>query len=100
MNRELLQFVRGDRMPANREERRTAKEAMALTNTVRLAGLAVDGALALAGHAMEGVIGLDDHRKGLAHEDVARHLLLAELEETALQQVKSIQRQLFDKYGL
>lgn len=100
MNRDLMKYVNGEVRPWTKEERQVAAEAKQLALDVRMAGLKVDGALSLAGHAMEGAVGLDDHRVNLSKGDPIRSLLLADLEETAMQQVKTIQRQLFDQWGL
>jgi hypothetical protein len=67
---------------------------------VRHAALKADGSIALAGHIMAGVMALDGERRHLAKEDPALNLLLAEIEGEAVQQVKAIQRSIFDPWGL
>ena len=95
-----LGFGRGEKRPAKQRERRAAQRAQDVIDEVRLIGVKLDGAMALAGHAMQGIVELDDHRKALAKDDVGRNLLLAEFEDTCIQQVKSIQRSLYDSWGL
>lgn len=71
-------------------------KAMEIRNETRLTALQADAALALGGHIMEGVVELDKYRRRLAQEDVTTNLLLAEIEAETIQQVKRVQRSLFN----
>lgn len=75
-------------------------EARAIKNETRLTALQADAALALGGHIAEGVVDLDLHRRHLAKDDITLNLLLAEIESETVQQVKRIQRSLFNELAL
>jgi len=100
MNNEIMRQVRGEVVPASRDERRAAREAREIINAVRLRALQVDGAFALAAHIMEEAIQIDRLRRSLARDDISTNILLAEFEEIAIQQAKAIQRGLYNPFGL
>ena len=101
---QVARHARGGRMPATKQERQAAQQAAQrskeVIDDVRYSGLQMDGAMALAGHAMQGLTELDNYRRALARDDVSRNLILSEIEETAIQQVKSIQRATYPSWGL
>lgn len=84
----------------SREEREAGKQRRLARIEVRNTAHKIEGAKLLAQHAMNEIIDLDEHRRRLANGDQTHNLLLAELEETCLQQVKQLQRQLFSEWGL
>lgn len=98
MSGEIARLLFGDGKQKDSVEQ--AERARVVREDVRLAGLKVDGAVALAGHAMNGLIELDKYRQDVAKGDITHNLILAEIEEAALAQVKSIQRGIFNSWGL
>lgn len=72
--------------------------ARAITDETRLTALQADAALALGGHIMDGVTDVDKHRRSLARDDVTLNMLLCEIEAETVQQVKAVQRSLFNRW--
>src|SRR3954454_23985291 len=100
MDNQLMQYVSGDKRPVTKPQREAARQADQIKAEVQLLGLRIDGALAIGAHAMAGLLDLDDHRRELAGEDVARNVLLGEIEAQTIRQVKRLQAGLFDEWGL
>lgn len=98
MSNELMRYAKGEVRPA-RVDRPVAAQARGVYDTARLSSLQVDAALAVAAHIMQGVTHLDDRRREIAKDDPTLNMLLAEIEATAVQQVKGIQRGLFNNWG-
>ncbi|MCA1701750.1 MAG: hypothetical protein LC808_00140 [Actinobacteria bacterium] len=86
-------------MPRGARRRRMLPELKPVYEEVQLAAKKADGAMALAGHIMEEVVELDRYRRHLGSDDATLHLLLAEIESTGVQQVKRIQRGLFNDWS-
>jgi hypothetical protein len=87
VNDELSRQVRGVTRNG-RSDRLTVQCARLVHDGVRIAALKTDGSLALAAHVMEGAEGLDAHRQDLADNDPLLNTILADVEATALAQVK------------
>jgi hypothetical protein len=94
---ELMKYAKGELRPA-RVDRPLANEARTIYDNARLAVLRADSALAVAAHIMQGVTHLDDRRREIARDDPTLNMLLAEIEATAVQQVKGIQRGLLTNW--
>lgn len=80
-----------------RPQRALTPGAKAVIDEVRLAALKADGVLRLTDRIMEGVVEMDDDRRHLARGDETKNLILAELEATAVQKLRGIQRQLYSQ---
>ncbi len=98
---QLMRIVQGEGDEPSKfgVDRRIAKKAQGVVDNVRLAALKADGVVALAGHIMEEFCELDGLRVRLAKGDLSKNMLMAEIEETAFQQVMKIQRGV-DGFGL
>jgi hypothetical protein len=99
MSGELMEYMNGDAR-VSRRDREVATRAKQVHDEVRLAAFKGDGALALAGHLMEGTVELDERRRALAKGDPITNALLADIEQTAVFQVRKIQSRLFNDWGL
>jgi uncharacterized membrane protein (DUF2068 family) len=96
---ELMNQAKGNQIVPSRD-RRVGKEAKAVYDEVRLRALQVDGVMALGGHIMEAAVALDQKRLSLAAGDPIVNGILAEIEATALLQIRSAQQSLFSDWGL
>lgn len=83
-----------------REALAEGKDSRAVKRQVRQAALMADGAMALGAHIMEGVKSLDEHRRRAAGGAEHLNAIMAEIEITALEQAQSIQRKLYNPWGL
>lgn len=99
MSGELMNYATGT-SSVQRYDRRVAAQAKRVHDEVRLAAFKSDGALGLAGHIMDGVVGLDTYRRMLSKDDPITTALLADIEQQAMFQVKRIQANLFNDWGL
>lgn len=99
MNSELLRYSTG-RLSVPRRDREVAQAAKRIHDEVRLKSLEADGAIALAGHLMEGLVELDKYRRQLAGDDPITNQMLGAVQMMAVQQATSIQRGLFNQWGI
>jgi hypothetical protein len=101
MNRDLTAFAMGDKRPHTPQDRRTARAAREVVDEVMLSGLEASGALELASHILRGVRELDDTRRSLSNgADDALTRIQAEIELTAVRQVRKIQANLYTQWPL
>lgn len=84
-------------VPDDPHPRRRTPQGQAVIDEVSLAALKADGVFRLTDRLMAGVVVMDDDRRLLARGDETKNLMLAELEATAVQKVRGIQRQLYSQ---
>lgn len=89
----------GGQLPVGRA---AAREVRAFTDEVRVAALHADGAIALGLHILGHVKEFDGERAKLAGDNIGLDMLLCDIEMTAVQQCRRIQKSLFpeNQFGL
>ncbi|MCA1702354.1 MAG: hypothetical protein LC808_03430 [Actinobacteria bacterium] len=92
--------TRRQRATAEAQQQVKARKTQEVYDHAHLTAMKTDASMALAAHVMEGALDLDNYRKELAQGDPATNLLLAEFESTAMQQVKRLQRSLYNPWAI
>ncbi|PLS77622.1 MAG: hypothetical protein CYG59_22850 [Chloroflexi bacterium] len=81
-------------------QRDQARQMANVKQDVQVTAFKVDGAAAVAGYTMERAVQLDMQRRALADGDETLNSILIEIEVGFIQQAKSIQRRLYDGWGI
>ena len=71
-----------------------------IIHDTQIVNFKISAAVAVGEHAMSEITELDDHRVFLAAGDPTKNMLLAEFEAETVQQVKNLQRSLFNDWRM
>lgn len=99
-DKKLMRLVSGQERPRGASDRALVRDAQPVYNEAQLTALKIKGAVAVGEHAMNELLALDDLRVSLAAGDPVRNQLLAGVEMETVRQVKKLQANLYNEFGL